>query len=29
MTIVEMVDTHEGFKLITDKIKTTNKIKLL
>ena len=29
MTIVEMVDSHEGFKLITDKIKTTNKIKLL
>jgi Na+/H+ antiporter NhaD/arsenite permease-like protein len=29
MTIVEMVDTHEGFKIITDKIKTTNKIKLL
>ena len=29
MTIVEMVDTHEGFKLITDKIKTTNKIKLM
>lgn len=29
MTIVEMVDTHEGFKIITDKIKTTNKVKLL
>jgi len=29
MTIVEMVDTHEGFRLITDKIKTTNKVKLL
>ena len=29
MTIVEMVDSHEGFKLITDKIKTTNKIKLI
>ncbi len=29
MTIVEMVDTHEGFKIITDRIKTTNKIKLL
>jgi Na+/H+ antiporter NhaD/arsenite permease-like protein len=29
MTIVEMVDTHEGFRLITDKIKTTNKIKLM
>lgn len=29
MTIVEMVDTHEGFKLITDRIRTTNKIKLM
>ncbi|MBN2174314.1 MAG: sodium:proton antiporter NhaD [Bacteroidales bacterium] len=29
MTIVETVDQHQGFKLITDKIKTTNKIKLL
>ena len=29
MTIVELVDQHEGFKIITDKIKTTNKIKLL
>jgi Na+/H+ antiporter NhaD/arsenite permease-like protein len=29
MTIVEIVDTHEGFRLITDKIKTTNKIKLM
>ncbi len=29
MTIVEIVDTHEGFKIITDKIKTTNKAKLL
>jgi Na+/H+ antiporter NhaD/arsenite permease-like protein len=29
MTIVEMVDSHEGFKIITDKIKTTNKVKLL
>jgi Na+/H+ antiporter NhaD/arsenite permease-like protein len=29
MTIVEMVDTHEGFKIITDKIKTTDKMKLL
>jgi len=29
MTIVETVDTHEGFKIITDKIKTTSKIKLL
>jgi len=29
MTIVEVVDQHEGFKLITDKIRTTNKVKLL
>lgn len=29
MTIVEIIDQHEGFKLITDKIKTTNKVKLL
>jgi len=29
MTIVEVVDQHEGFKIITDKIKTTKKIKLL
>ncbi len=29
MTIVETVDQHQGFKLITDKIKTTSKIKLL
>ena len=29
MTIVETVDQHEGFKLITDRIKTTNKVKLL
>ncbi len=29
MTIVETVDKHQGFKLITDKIKTTKKIKLL
>lgn len=29
MTIVEMVDTHEGFKIITDKIRTTNKVKLM
>jgi len=29
MTIVETVDQHEGFKIITDKIKTTNKVKLL
>lgn len=29
MTIVEMVDAHEGFSVITDRIKTTNKVKLL
>lgn len=29
MTIVEVVDRHGSFKLITDKIKTTNKVKLL
>lgn len=29
MTIVEITDQHEGFKIITDKIKTTNKVKLL
>lgn len=29
MTIVELVDAHEGFSIITDKIKTTNKVKLL
>ena len=29
MAIVETVDAHEGFRVITDKIKTTNKVKLL
>ncbi len=29
MTIVEIVDQYQGFKVITDKIKTTNKVKLL
>ncbi|MDM8160525.1 sodium:proton antiporter NhaD [Labilibaculum sp. K2S] len=29
MTIVEIIDQHQGFKIITDKIKTTNRIKLL
>ncbi len=29
MTIVEVVDHHQGFKLITDKITTTNKVKLM
>ena len=29
MTIVETVDQHQGFKLITDRITTTKKVKLL
>jgi Na+/H+ antiporter NhaD/arsenite permease-like protein len=29
MTIVELIDSHEGFAVITDRIKTTNKVKLL
>ncbi len=29
MTIVELIDSHEGFRIITDKIKTTKKVKLL
>ncbi len=29
MTIVEFVDSHEGFAVITDKIKTTKKTKML
>lgn len=29
MTIVELVDAHEGFAVITDRIKTTKKVKLL
>lgn len=29
MTIVELIDAHEGFKVITDRIKTTNRVKLL
>lgn len=29
MTIVELVDAHEGFAVITDKIKTTNKVRLM
>lgn len=29
MTIVELIDTHGGFHIITSKIKTTNRIKLL
>jgi len=27
MTIVELVDAHEGFAVITDRIKTTDKTK--
>jgi Na+/H+ antiporter NhaD/arsenite permease-like protein len=29
MTIVELIDSHNGFDIITEKIKTTNKSKLL
>lgn len=29
MTIVEIIDQHDGFKVITDKITTTHKVKLL
>jgi Na+/H+ antiporter NhaD/arsenite permease-like protein len=29
MTIVELIDVHHGFNVITDKIKTTNKVKLV
>jgi Na+/H+ antiporter NhaD/arsenite permease-like protein len=29
MTIVELIDGHEGFSVVTDKIKTTNRVKLL
>ena len=29
MTIVELVDAHEGFSVITDRIKTTNQVKLM
>jgi Na+/H+ antiporter NhaD/arsenite permease-like protein len=29
MTIVELIDAHEGFRIITDKIKTKDKVKLL
>ena len=29
MTIVETIDAHEGFSVITDRIGTTNKVKLL
>lgn len=29
MTIVELVDAHEGFNIITDRIRTTRKVRLL
>jgi Na+/H+ antiporter NhaD/arsenite permease-like protein len=29
MTIVELTDGHQGFRVITDRIKTTNKVKLI
>lgn len=29
MTIVELVDAHEGFSVITDRIKTTSKVRLI
>ncbi|MCI4670467.1 MAG: sodium:proton antiporter NhaD [Bacteroidia bacterium] len=29
MTIVELVDAHEGFRVVTDRIRTTNKVRLL
>jgi Na+/H+ antiporter NhaD/arsenite permease-like protein len=29
MTIVELIDSYGGFSIITDKIKTTNKVKLI
>ncbi|MGH8492417.1 MAG: sodium:proton antiporter NhaD [Moraxellaceae bacterium] len=29
MTIVELVDAHDGFRVITDRIRTTQKVKLL
>jgi len=29
MTIVEVIDQHDGFKIITDRIKTTNRVRLL
>jgi len=29
MTVVELIDTYQGFTIITDHIKTTNKVKLL
>ncbi len=29
MTIVELIDVHDGFRIITDRIQTTNRVKLL
>ena len=29
MTIVELVDAHEGFRVITDRINTSSKVKLM
>ncbi|MCB0396208.1 MAG: sodium:proton antiporter NhaD [Flavobacteriales bacterium] len=29
MTIVEVIDAHEGFRLITDRVTTTNRVKLI
>jgi Na+/H+ antiporter NhaD/arsenite permease-like protein len=29
MTIVELIDAHQGFSVVTDKITTTNKVKLM
>jgi Na+/H+ antiporter NhaD/arsenite permease-like protein len=29
MTIVELIDVHDGFRVITDRIKTTNQVSLL
>ena len=29
MTIVELIDAHQGFSIITDKISTNNRVKLL
>jgi Na+/H+ antiporter NhaD/arsenite permease-like protein len=29
MTIVELVDAHQGFSIVTDRIKTTKKVKLM
>ena len=29
MTIVELIDAHEGFRVITDRIQTKNKVKML